>query len=81
MPEEAREVDSYPIKGFVAHIEDLDFLPKKIEELFRIIENEVIPSDLGIEIIILSTMWEISFFIIQIFDIRQIWKTRRNGIG
>lgn len=64
MLEEVREVDLYSIKGFVVYIEDLDFFFKKIEELFRIIENEVILLDLGIEIIILFIMWEILFFII-----------------
>ena len=80
-PEEAREIDENLTNGFAAHVRALDFLPTKIEELLRTTGNEIIPPDLGTEVILLSTMWENSFFTIQIFSIRMIRKTRWNGIG
>lgn len=72
-PEEAREIDENLTKGFTA--------PTKIEELLRTTGNEIIPPELGTKVILLSTMWENSFFTIQIFSIRMIWKSRWNGIG
>lgn len=72
-PVEAREIDENLTKGFAA--------PTKIEELLRTTGNEIIPPELGTKVILLSTMWENSFFTIQIFSIRMIWKSRWNGIG